>query len=143
MIFRMGPLWRLYRSKRFVNSIKVLNSFVEPFVERATSQTVKNFEEKERSGQIINFTDSLSQFTKDKKVLRDQLVNTLLAGRDTTAATLTWLFYELAYHPEIYKQLREEVLATLGRDGRPTYENLKDMKLLQYCINESISTAVE
>jgi len=134
----MGPLWRLYRSNRFINSINVLNSFVEPFVERALSQTNKDFEEKERSGQIINFTDSLSQFTKDKKVLRDQLVNTLLAGRDTTAATLTWLFYELAYHPEIYKQLREEVLETLGKDGRPTYENLKDMKFLQYCINESI-----
>lgn len=134
----MGPLWRLYRPKRLFDSIKVLNSFIEPFVERAVSQTHKDFEEKERSGRIINFTDSLSQFTNDKKVLRDQLVNTLLAGRDTTAATLTWLFYELSYHPEIYKQLREEVLGTLGKDGRPTYENLKDMKFLQYCLNESI-----
>jgi cytochrome P450 len=133
----MGPLWRLYQPKRFVDSLKILNSFVDPFVERAVAQTDKNIEEKERTGQLINFTDSLSQFTNDPKVLRDQLVNTLLAGRDTTAATLTWLFYELACHPQVYKQLREEVVATLGRDGRPTYENLKNMKFLQYCINES------
>jgi hypothetical protein len=28
-------------------------------------------------------------------------VSTLLAGRDTTACTLSWLFYEFAYHPEV------------------------------------------
>ena len=64
-------------------------------------------------------------------------MNTLLAGRDTTAATLTWLFYELSFHPEFYGLLREEVLRVLGKEGRPSYEDLKNMKFLQYCINES------
>ena len=64
-------------------------------------------------------------------------MNTLLAGRDTTAATLTWLFYELSFHPEFYRLLREEVLRVLGKEGRPSYEDLKNMKFLQYCINES------
>jgi len=64
-------------------------------------------------------------------------VNTLLAGRDTTAATLTWLFYELSFHPEFYRLLRDEVMRVLGREGKPTYEDLKNMKFLQYCINES------
>jgi hypothetical protein len=32
--------------------------------------------------------------------------------------------------------LREEVLGTLGVEGRPTYEDLKSMKYMQYCINE-------
>jgi cytochrome P450 len=42
-----------------------------------------------------DFTHSLSMFTQDRKVLRDQLVSTLLAGRDTTACAVSWLFYEL------------------------------------------------
>jgi cytochrome P450 len=53
--------------------------------------------------------------------------------------TLSWLYYELSYHPEVYAKLREEVLSTLGIDGKPTYEHLKSMKYLQYCLNESIS----
>jgi Cytochrome P450 len=133
----MGPLWRLYRPQRYLSALHILNTFVEPFVERAILQTHLDIEEKERNCEIINFTDSLSRFTKDKKVLRDQLVNTLLAGRDTTAATLTWLFYELSYHPEIYAQLRDEIIKTLGIESKPTYEDLKSMKFLQYCINES------
>jgi len=117
--------------------MNVLNSFVEPFVERAIHESEADIERKEQSGQKVNFTDSLSQFTKDRKVLRDQLVSTLLAGRDTTACTLSWLFYELAYHPAVYAKLRAEVLHTLGTDGKPTYDDLKSMKYMQYCLNES------
>ncbi len=31
--------------------------------------------------------------------LRDVVINFVLAGRDTTASTLTWLFYNLARTP--------------------------------------------
>ena len=47
------------------------------------------------------------------------------------------MFYELSYHPEVYAKLRDEVLNTLGTNGKPTYEDLKNMKYLQYCLNES------
>lgn len=86
-----------------------------------------------------NFTEVLAEFTAERKVLRDQLVNTLLAARDTTAAALSWLFYELAYHPEKYAKLRSEVLDVLGSTRTPTYEELKNMKYMQACINEGIS----
>jgi Cytochrome P450 len=118
--------------------MKVLNNFVEPFVNRALSQTTEEIEKKRCGGKVINFMDSLSQFTRDKATLRDQVVNTLLASRDTTAAALSWLFYELAYRPDIYTRLRSEVIDTVGIDGRPTYENLKNMKYMQCCLNEGI-----
>jgi cytochrome P450 len=126
--FRLGPLWWLYYNSSFARSLKILNAFVEPFVERALSQQSSN-----DSG---NFTDALAEFTKDRTVLRDQLVNILLAGRDTTAATLSWLFYEFGYHPEVYAKLRKEVLDVLGTDRAPTYQDLKGMKYMQYCLNE-------
>lgn len=116
--------------------MKVLNNFVEPFIVNALSRTAEEIKDKQLHGKFMNFTDSLSQFTRDKTVLRDQVVNTLLASRDTTAATLSWLFYELAYDPEVYANLRKEVIDTVGTDGRPTYENLKNMKYMQYCLNE-------
>jgi cytochrome P450 len=112
--------------------MKVLNDFVEPFLEKAISHSL---DEKEK---IETLTASLSTFTTDKTLLRDHLVNILLAGRDTTAATLSWFFYEMAYQPEIYVKLREEVLNTIGPHGKPTYDNLKSMKYLQRCLNEGI-----
>jgi len=141
LIYRIGPFWRFYYSSDYVRAIKLLNEFVHPFVQRAVNLSVERNTEQDsnRHAQGENFTEALSQFTTDKKVLRDQLVNTLLAGRDTTAATLSWLFYEMAYHPEMYSKLREEVHNTVGSQERPTYEDLKNMKYLQYCLNEGNS----
>jgi cytochrome P450 len=134
----MGPFWRIWYPKKFTTAMKVLNDFLEPYIERAISRSREDIERKEQHGEKVNFTDSLSQFTRDRTVLRDQLVSTLIAGRDTTACTLSWLFYELSHHPHIYQTLREEVLKTLGTDGKPTYDDLKSMKYMQWCLNEGI-----
>jgi cytochrome P450 len=131
----MGPMWRIYSPSKFISGMKVINRFIDPFVDQA----VQNPEILEEHSKKVNFVDALSQVTRDRTVLRDQVVNILLAGRDTTAATLSWLFYELAYHPEIYSKLRQEVLDSIGVDGKPTYEDLKSMKYLQYCLNEGTS----
>lgn len=124
-----GPFWRFYYNPKLASALNTLNNFIAPFVQIALSRQFHD------SG---NFTDALSEFTQNPKVLRDQLVNILLAGRDTTAATLSFLFLELAYHPEVYKRLRGEVLQNLGPDGEPTYANLKAMKYLQHCLNETL-----
>ena len=76
---RIGPLWRVYHPRRFTKAMKVLNDFVEPFVERAASQNLQDLEEKDERGEKVNFTESLSQFTQDRKVLRDQLVSTYIS----------------------------------------------------------------
>lgn len=127
----MGPFWRIYHPSGLKSAIKTIDDFVEPFLERAIAEG----KEEDPKG---NFTQSLAHFTTDRKVLRDQLVNALIAGRDTTAATLSWLFYELSYHPAAYAKLREEVINTLGTDNKPTYQLLKGMKYLQWCLNEGI-----
>lgn len=43
------------------------------------------------------------------KWLRDVVLNFILAGRDTTACTLSWLFYVLATHPEIQAKVCKEI----------------------------------
>lgn len=126
-------MWRVYYPPKLISAVKVLNDFIEPFVQRAVSHAKEN-----KNQHRGTFTEALAEFTNDKTVLRDQLVNTLLAGRDTTAATLSWLFYELAYHPEVYNQLRREIIDTIG-NAKPTYDDLKNMKYLRYCLNESES----
>lgn len=135
----LGFFWRLYRPKGIAKCMETLNNFVAPFIEYAISISESEIKEKQNKGERMNFTQTLSLFTHDKKVLRDQLMSTLLAGRDTTASAMSWLFYELAYHPEVYDRLRQEVLGTIRKHGKPTYEDLKGMKYLQHCINESMS----
>eukprot|EP00299_Pterocystis_sp_00344_P018251 c9118_g1_i2.p1 GENE.c9118_g1_i2~~c9118_g1_i2.p1 ORF type:complete len:532 (+),score=108.04 c9118_g1_i2:182-1597(+) len=44
----------------------------------------------------------------------DMALNFILAGRDTTACTLTWAFYMLATNPEVQAKLCQEIDEVLG-----------------------------
>jgi cytochrome P450 len=46
--------------------------------------------------------------------LRDQLMTLLFAGHDTTTSTVTFLFYELARHPQVLERLVAEQDRVLG-----------------------------
>ncbi len=43
-------------------------------------------------------------------LIRDQLLTFVVAGHDTTATALAWSLYELARHPEVKAQLRQELM---------------------------------
>jgi hypothetical protein len=111
--------------------MKVINEFVNPFVDEALNLSSEELAMKTKSESGYTFLHALAGFTRDRTVLRDQLIAVLLAGRDTTAGTLSWTFYELARHPEIVKKLRKEIIDTVGLDRPPTYSDLKNMKYLQ------------
>ncbi len=98
---------RFIPRKTFRAGIKVINSFVLPFITEALALSPSELASKTKSEEGYTFLHALASFTRNPVVLRDQLIAVLLAGRDTTAATLSWLFFELARHPDVVVKLRE------------------------------------
>ncbi|KAJ5143678.1 Cytochrome P450 E-class CYP52 [Penicillium bovifimosum] len=85
------------------------------------------------------FLEALLEVTRDPVELRSQLLNILLAGRDTTASLLSWTTLMLARNPEIFAKLRETVISTFGTYSNPqniTFATLKSCQYLQYVMNE-------
>jgi cytochrome P450 len=71
------------------------------------------------------------------KQLRDDLMTMLIAGHETTAAVLTWTFYELPRKPELYARVRQEIDTVLqGRS--PTFEDVSNLPLLRLCLAETL-----
>ncbi len=54
----------------------------------------------------------------------------LIAGRDTTAVLLTWLFYELSQNPAVLERVIDEIETVVG-DGIPTQAQLDSMRYLK------------
>lgn len=50
----------------------------------------------------------------DDREIRNQVITLLLAGYETTANALTWTWYLLAQHSEVYEKLRDEARQVLG-----------------------------
>jgi cytochrome P450 len=68
---------------------------------------------------------------------RDQSMTLLIAGHDTTAAGLTWLFYFLARQPQAAARLHQELDAVLG--GRePTASDLPHLSYTERVVKETL-----
>lgn len=135
-IARVGPLNRFVPRKAFHASIKIMEEFMQPFIEQTLQLTPEELEKKSKSDEGYNFLYALASFTRDRTVLRDQLAAVLLAGRDTTACTLSWLFSEISRRPHIVAKLRREIQEHVGMEDKPTYTHLKNMRYLTHVINE-------
>eukprot|EP00427_Karlodinium_veneficum_P025848 CAMPEP_0169121740 /NCGR_PEP_ID=MMETSP1015-20121227/32834_1 /TAXON_ID=342587 /ORGANISM="Karlodinium micrum, Strain CCMP2283" /LENGTH=498 /DNA_ID=CAMNT_0009184873 /DNA_START=8 /DNA_END=1501 /DNA_ORIENTATION=+ len=72
--------------------------------------------------------------------LRDVILNFIIAGRDTTACTLSWMFYILATHPEIQKQLQEEIDKKFAVGSSPTVRSVSasEMPYLNAVLYETL-----
>jgi cytochrome P450 len=82
--FRLAPLQVFYRPASFRKACRTVHSFVEKYIENRSS------EKDDKSEGTSWFMDQVAEASQNKTDLRDQLLNVLLAGRDTTACCLSW-----------------------------------------------------
>lgn len=136
---RWGWWARLFpANKEWKHDQKLVHDFVDYYVEKGLAKRSQLLTEKsnaDKSGRYV-FIDELVRQTTDKVQIRSELLNILLAGRDTTASLLTNLWFVLAKRSDIWEKLQAEI-ATLGGEI-PTYEELRNLKYLRALMNESL-----
>jgi cytochrome P450 len=138
---RLGLLRVFNRDPKATEAVRTCHEMVEQFVSKALQEVHgQNLNQiKTVSGENktkYSFLRTLAQQTGGGRTqIRDELMNVLLAGRDTTASLLSNLLFVLARHPRIWAKLRREIMAAVGTRA-PTYEELRDLKYLKYCLNE-------
>ncbi|KAI5954870.1 hypothetical protein KGF57_003895 [Candida theae] len=135
----MQGLYWLLNSRKFKESNAVVHKFAQHYVKRALALSPEELEKQD--GYV--FLYELAKHTRDPKVLQDQLLNILVAGRDTTAGLLSFVFFELARNPQVLAKLREEIDSRfgLGKEARVeeiTFESLKNCEYLKAVLNECL-----
>ena len=127
------------------NVYKLIHEYVDGIIEKALAEKKqKSLEVEEEKQDSIDsaekkryiFLHELLNQTTDKVKIRSELLNILLAGRETTAALLSNLWFELSKRPDIWTKLQQEV-STLNGEF-PSFEQLKEMKYLRGILNESL-----
>jgi cytochrome P450 len=83
--FRLAPWHFFYNPPAFRAACKVVHRYVEKYIERRVL-AVDNSDADDKAGLV----DQMAGESSSDEELRDQLVNILLAGRDTTACCLSW-----------------------------------------------------
>ncbi|KAF8331895.1 cytochrome P450 monooxygenase CYP63 [Cantharellus anzutake] len=114
----------------------VVDRWMAPMLQAAIGRKKARGSQKcgDNEGDLI---DHLMDSTSNMKLICDELLNILLAARDTTASLLTFTIYMLCMHPEVTTKLRTEVLKHVP-NGPPSFEDIRHMKYLRAVLNETL-----
>ena len=74
----------------------------------------------------------------DARQVRDEAMTMLLAGHETSAATLTWIWHLLACHPPVADAVHEETVQVFGKHPRPHMEGVGRLELARAVIEEAM-----
>ncbi|KAF7293313.1 Cytochrome P450 monooxygenase [Mycena chlorophos] len=139
----LGRIWPLFEiaGDKTKRAMGVISEYLDPIIQKAVDKkrgggmrAMATDEEKDG----MSLLDEMLDQTDDPQVLKDEMLNMLLAGRDTTMHTLTVVIYFFTMYPDIYRRARDETLAQIGPTRRPTYEDVKELKFLRAVINETM-----
>ncbi|TVY75855.1 Cytochrome P450 monooxygenase lepH [Lachnellula suecica] len=116
---------------KFRESCVIVRGFVDKYIERARGRLSRPKVDERR----YILVDELLKQDISGDELRSQLLNVFLAAHDTTAVLMTNTIFNLARNPEVYKNLRAEILQE--KSVPLTIDGLKRFKYLQNVVTET------
>lgn len=78
------------------------------------------------------------------KYLRDIMLNLVLAGKDSTASTLSWFFYLICKNPSVQEKIYREVMEVIESSEVDAFsrnindESLNNMHYLHAALSETL-----
>ncbi|KAF9909507.1 hypothetical protein EC991_008489 [Linnemannia zychae] len=142
----LNPLWpildRITPGKigKLKRAIAVLDRCAYSAVNKRREESPADKEKRPRDllDHFINHVREDGSMLSDLE-LRDVFVNFMIAGRDTTALTLTWQFYILMANPRILKNVLKELDIVLQGSEKYTYEiMMQELPYLKAVFHETL-----
>ncbi|MFD3810390.1 cytochrome P450 [Rhodococcus sp. NPDC058639] len=73
-----------------------------------------------------------------RESIRNQVLTFLVAGNETTAATLGFAVHFLSRHPEVVAKARAEIAEVVGADGQIGYEQVAKLRYVRRIVDETL-----
>lgn len=119
-----GSLWPVFEifGDRTAPAVKIIDDLIGPIIDSAMA----------KRGQLsdideMTFLDYMVSQIDDPKLVRAEVLNILLASRDTLASVLTFTVYCLTQHADVQATLRAEIERVVG-DRAPTPQDVREMR---------------
>ncbi|HET8841372.1 MAG TPA: cytochrome P450, partial [Ktedonobacteraceae bacterium] len=133
--FPLIPLtWPTPQGRRYQRALQTIDEICYSLIRERR-------ESKEDSGDLVTMLlqarDEETGEGMSELQLRDEVVTLLFAGHETTAVTLTWIWYLLSQHPDVEERFHNELDTVLN--GRvPTMEDLAQLPYTKMVVDEAM-----
>lgn len=128
------------RNLAFKKAVQRVEGIIYEIINGRRAELARNPEARydDLLGMLMEARDEDTGETMTDRQLRDEVTTLFMAGHETTAAALGWALYLLARHPEIQREVRQEVRQVLGPDGLPTYDTLRELRYTSQVVQETM-----
>ena len=138
------PLWAsrlpLPVNRRFARAFAVLDEEVYRIIGERRRERRAGGDGEVRDdllGLLLEARDEETGEGMDEGQVRDEVINVYLAGHESTAVLLTWVWYLLSKHPGAARKVREEALEVIG-DRMPGLEDLPKLVYARMVVDETL-----
>lgn len=125
-----APLWIPTKSNRlFHKQLRIVDALAY--------RIIKHAKEYFNDTMITMINQLLENDTISQKEIRDEVITTMLGGYETISTGLTWFWFLLAQHPEITRNIQDELKMVLDGDA-PNLEHLKQLEYTKMVLSEAL-----
>ncbi|GIV33544.1 MAG: cytochrome P450 [Chitinophagales bacterium] len=132
--FRPPPWFPSPMNIRERRAIKALNHIIMRIIHQRRRTTTERLD---LMGMLMATADEETGERMSDRQLRDEAITIFLAGHETTALALTWLWYCLHAYPDIEAKVRQEARQVLA-GKTPRVEHLTQLEYTRMVIEETL-----
>ncbi|KAG0767835.1 hypothetical protein G6F29_004320 [Rhizopus arrhizus] len=123
-------------------NINIVDSFAQQVIgQRRKEMKEGKTDHKDLLSRFMNTTNEYGERLSDRE-LRDNVLNFIIAGRDTTAQAVSWLFYCISQHPQVEKKMLQEIEKNITEeiesDSPALYEIISEMSYVHAVFYETL-----
>jgi cytochrome P450 len=122
------------RNLQFAQEFRSLGHIVTQVIDQRRKQNTKSAD---ILGMLMEARDRKSGQAMPDRQLVDEILTLIVAGHETTAGTLNWLWYLLSRHPEVDEKLSRE-LANSSASDLPDLDSLPKFPYTRQILDETL-----
>jgi cytochrome P450 len=122
------------RNLQFAYKFRSLTKLVAALVERRRAEQEEHFD---YLGMLMGSRDKETGDAMNEREMIDEVMTLVVAGHETTASGLNWVWYLLSQHPDVDARLHQEVAAT-EEVPAPTLTQMEALTFTHQVIDETL-----
>lgn len=130
------PLWApLPRHRRYRKARASVHALIDEMIAARRAEPPSSWPD-DLLGRMMSVRDDETGEAMSDELVRDESIGIFVAGHETTARTLSFLWWALDENPDVSERLRSELDAVLPRDQSPKPEHLERLPYMDRTIRE-------
>ena len=131
--------WPTSANKLFKKNCETFDSIIYKIIDRRRNEIANGRSpvNGDLLDMLLNYCDEETKNPINEKLLRDEVTTIFMAGHETTAQTLSWMFYHLAKDKEINEKVKAESI--IISNGKPfLFDDTKKLAYGRQVIQETL-----